>query len=117
MNYAAPMAEHLTAADKRVAGWLESFEAALAAGDADAAAALFAEECYWRDLVTFTWNITTSEGRADVAARPACAGRRARAAALGSRPDGGGSCGVDGDGGSAVMSQRILRTIEGCLPL
>jgi putative flavoprotein involved in K+ transport len=32
-----------------------------------AAADLFAPECYWRDLVSFTWNITTVEGREGVA--------------------------------------------------
>ena len=31
-----------------------------------AAAALFATDSYWRDLVAFTWNITTVEGRAGV---------------------------------------------------
>ena len=67
MNYAAPMAEHLTAADKRVVAWLEKFEEALGAGDVDAATALFADESYWRDLVSFTWNITTSEGKGRIA--------------------------------------------------
>jgi putative flavoprotein involved in K+ transport len=46
-----------------VTGWLDRFGAALARGDIAAAAALFASECYWRDLVTFTWNIKTVEGR------------------------------------------------------
>jgi putative flavoprotein involved in K+ transport len=46
-----------------VTSWLADFGAALAAGDAHAAAELFAEDCYWRDLISFTWNITTSEGR------------------------------------------------------
>ena len=41
------------------------------AGDvATAAAAMFATECYWRDLVAFTWNIKTVEGR-DGRRRPA----------------------------------------------
>jgi putative flavoprotein involved in K+ transport len=43
--------------------WLERFDAALRAGDAAAAADLFATESYWRDLVAFTWNIRTVEGR------------------------------------------------------
>ncbi|VVB50002.1 FAD-dependent oxidoreductase [Beijerinckiaceae bacterium RH AL1] len=67
MNYAAPMAEHMTEADKRVTAWLEKLDAALSAGDVDAATALFANECYWRDLVSFTWNITTQEGKAQIA--------------------------------------------------
>jgi putative flavoprotein involved in K+ transport len=36
---------------------------ALEAGDIDTATSLFADECYWRDLVAFTWNLKTSEGR------------------------------------------------------
>nr|WP_221373832.1 NAD(P)/FAD-dependent oxidoreductase [Actinoplanes polyasparticus] len=52
---------------QRVDDWLASFEAALRARDAPAAAALFAPGCYWRDLVAFTWNITTVEGRDGIA--------------------------------------------------
>lgn len=47
----------------RVDQWLADFQAALDARDAVAAADLFATDCYWRDLVSFTWNITTAEGR------------------------------------------------------
>ena len=47
--------------------WLAAFQKALTARDADAAAALFADESYWRDIVSFTWNITTVEGGAGVA--------------------------------------------------
>jgi putative flavoprotein involved in K+ transport len=46
-----------------VAPWLEKFGKALAAGDLAAAAGLFGEECYWRDLLAFTWTIKTFEGR------------------------------------------------------
>ncbi|MGN6551438.1 MAG: NAD(P)/FAD-dependent oxidoreductase [Pararhizobium sp.] len=42
---------------------LAKLDGALAAGDIDGAVALFQEDCYWRDLVTFTWNIRTMEGR------------------------------------------------------
>ena len=51
-----------TMLNARVQVFLDKFEAALAAGDLDAAAAMFAPECYWRDLVSFTWNIKTMEG-------------------------------------------------------
>ena len=47
--------------------WLSAFQAALTAREAETAAALFAEESYWRDIISFTWNITTVEGRAGVA--------------------------------------------------
>ncbi|HXD64563.1 MAG TPA: NAD(P)/FAD-dependent oxidoreductase, partial [Solirubrobacteraceae bacterium] len=46
--------------------WLERFGAALEQGDAAGAAELFAPESYWRDLVAFTWNIKTVEGRAGI---------------------------------------------------
>ena len=50
-----------------VTAWLSEFGEALAAGDPAAAAALFTEDCYWRDLIAFTWNIKTLEGRAAIA--------------------------------------------------
>ncbi|HLF21496.1 MAG TPA: NAD(P)/FAD-dependent oxidoreductase, partial [Aestuariivirga sp.] len=51
-----------------VNAWLGKFSRALAAGDAGAAAKLFGEDGYWRDLVSFTWNIKTMEGRGDIEA-------------------------------------------------
>ena len=51
---------------QRVDRWFAEFEAALKARDVVAAAGLFATECYWRDLVSFSWNITTVEGRDSV---------------------------------------------------
>jgi putative flavoprotein involved in K+ transport len=48
--------------------WLDELAAALARGDVDTATALFGDECYWRDLVSFTWNIRTVEGRDGIAA-------------------------------------------------
>jgi putative flavoprotein involved in K+ transport len=49
-----------------VTSWLSRFDAALGAGDAAAAAELFTEDSYWRDLIAFTWNIKTVEGRAGI---------------------------------------------------
>ncbi len=48
---------------ERVTSWLRDFAAALKSGDNAASAALFDVECFWRDMVTFTWNIRTLEGR------------------------------------------------------
>jgi putative flavoprotein involved in K+ transport len=48
--------------------WLAQFDRALVARDPDAVAALFAEECFWRDLVSFTWNVKTLEGREQIRA-------------------------------------------------
>ena len=50
----------------QVSQWLAALDAALQRGDAAGAAALFGAECYWRDLVSFTWNIATAEGNAKV---------------------------------------------------
>jgi putative flavoprotein involved in K+ transport len=48
--------------------WLAAFSSALASGDAETASSLFGEECFWRDLVAFTWNVKTLEGREAIAA-------------------------------------------------
>ncbi|NHA69813.1 flavin-containing monooxygenase [Phycicoccus flavus] len=45
----------------RAAAWLTGFEEALAARDTERAAGMFAATSFWRDLVSFTWNITTVE--------------------------------------------------------
>ena len=42
--------------------WLADFTSVLERNDVEAAVALFAPDCYWRDLVAFTWNICTQEG-------------------------------------------------------
>ena len=52
---------------QRAALWLERFAAALSAGDADAAAAQFLPDGYWRDLLAFTWNVKTLEGTEQIA--------------------------------------------------
>jgi putative flavoprotein involved in K+ transport len=54
-------------ARQRVEAWLSDFAAALAARDADRAAGLFATTSFWRDIIAFTWNIRTVEGREGVA--------------------------------------------------
>ena len=43
--------------------WLESFEAALLARDTAAAAALFLNDGFWRDILAFSWTIQTMAGR------------------------------------------------------
>ncbi|MFN8031349.1 MAG: NAD(P)/FAD-dependent oxidoreductase [Dermatophilaceae bacterium] len=46
---------------ERADAWLGAFEAALTAGAVEDAAGMFARESFWRDLVAFTWNLTTVE--------------------------------------------------------
>ncbi|OXR44860.1 putative oxidoreductase CzcO [Nocardia cerradoensis] len=64
-----PVAERSDGAgpQQRVETWLRDFESALAARDIEAAAGMFALDSFWRDLVAFTWNIKTVEGREGVA--------------------------------------------------
>ena len=57
-----------TTADAEMQTLLDTFGAALERGDIAAAVACFQDDCYWRDLVTFTWNIHTSEGKDQIAA-------------------------------------------------
>ncbi|MGH3260882.1 MAG: NAD(P)-binding domain-containing protein, partial [Trebonia sp.] len=59
--------QKVSTAASAAGAWLDAFQEALTARDADAAAALFADESYWRDIVSFTWNITTVEGVTGVA--------------------------------------------------
>jgi putative flavoprotein involved in K+ transport len=49
--------------------WLADLDAEHRRGDATAAAAMFGDECYWRDLIAFTWSIRTMEGRDAIAQR------------------------------------------------
>jgi putative flavoprotein involved in K+ transport len=50
------------------ADWLEKFGSALARGEINAATEMFEPGGYWRDLVSFTWNIKTCEGRGEIKA-------------------------------------------------
>ncbi|NIC41179.1 NAD(P)/FAD-dependent oxidoreductase [Aquabacterium sp. A08] len=53
-------------ASQQAADWLAAFGAALDRRDIDAAVGLFGDESYWRDLVSWTWNIKTVEGPAQI---------------------------------------------------
>lgn len=57
------MSDKLLTPTEEVTNWLAQLDAALTAEDFDSAANLFQEDSYWRDLVSFTWNIKTMEGR------------------------------------------------------
>ncbi|CAN7678825.1 NAD(P)-binding domain-containing protein [Mycolicibacterium frederiksbergense] len=48
---------------ERVDAWLSEFETALATRDIARATGMFAVDSFWRDLVSFTWNLKTMEGR------------------------------------------------------
>ena len=51
-----------------VSDWLSQLGAALTQADVAGALNLFVEDCYWRDLVSFTWNIKTLEGKDEIRA-------------------------------------------------
>ena len=63
--------------------WLADFEGALSAMDADGLASIFHADSYWRDVLAFTWLITTVHGAESVAA--ALTSRAARIRATGFR--------------------------------
>ncbi|WP_340109232.1 NAD(P)/FAD-dependent oxidoreductase [Pikeienuella sp. HZG-20] len=55
-----------TTTNDMVSEFLDRFGDALEKADVERAVSLFQEDCYWRDLVSFTWNIRTMEGRGAV---------------------------------------------------
>ncbi|PDV98748.1 NAD(P)/FAD-dependent oxidoreductase [Candidatus Chloroploca asiatica] len=57
------MSEATRMPTERVVKWLDAFGTSLEQGDIAGATALFDADSYWRDLVSFTWNIKTIEGR------------------------------------------------------
>ncbi len=46
----------------QVSLWLADFGAAVARGEFAKATSMFGDDSYWRDLVSFTWNLKTAEG-------------------------------------------------------
>jgi len=47
----------------QLAAWVEHLGERLAQRDLDGALELFGEECHWRDLLLFSWNLVTLEGK------------------------------------------------------
>ena len=63
-NSNTPTAEAKTHSDfNALVGRLESV---LAGREFSAVSELFVDDCYWRDIVSFTWNIKTFEGRPQI---------------------------------------------------
>jgi len=56
-----------TSPQARADAWLSGFEDALRSRDVERAAGMFAATSFWRDLIAFSWNITTVEDPAGVA--------------------------------------------------
>lgn len=57
----------VTSATQSLSAWLSDWSAAAERGDVQGVLQSFADDCYWRDLVAFTWNIVTLEGREAIA--------------------------------------------------
>jgi len=57
-----------TAPDAQATAFLEAFSQSLERGDIEGVLDLFAPDCYWRDLVAFTWNVKTMEGKPAIGA-------------------------------------------------
>ena len=55
-----------TKPNDQVTGVLNKLGKALETDDIETAVSLFEADCYWRDLVSFTWNIRTMEGHDQV---------------------------------------------------
>ena len=56
-----------TTTTDRTQAILDEFGTALEQGDIAKACDMFQGDCYWRDLVTFTWNLKTMEGKDEIA--------------------------------------------------
>jgi putative flavoprotein involved in K+ transport len=79
--------QHAAQARRSAAGWLDAFEAALASRDPTRIGALFHADSHWRDILAFTWHLTSVAGRDSIAVR--LAAEQARTAAQGFHlPDG-----------------------------
>ena len=62
------MATAATERSRAVSEWLVRFEAALKAPALADLSAVFAQECYWRDYLAYTWDIVTLEGQEAIGA-------------------------------------------------
>lgn len=63
MNIAVETPPALQTPTDELARWVDALGQRLAERDLDGTLELFAEECYWRDLVLFSWNLVTLEGK------------------------------------------------------
>ena len=64
---ASNTAVEINPATERLNSWLEQFSNALVKGDSGSAAAMFDPNGFWRDFVSFTWNLKTMEGPDEIA--------------------------------------------------
>ena len=98
---ATPQAE---SASELVARWLAAVNAALESASVERVAALFAPDGHWRDVLAFTWTLTTAERAQDIAALIVArqATTKARGFAL-----------AEGHAAPRVLSRAGISVIEG----
>jgi putative flavoprotein involved in K+ transport len=53
---------------RQLTAWMANFATSLDRRDITTAVAMFDDDSYWRDLLPFTWNIKTLEGKGNIAA-------------------------------------------------
>ena len=58
-----------SSAESTAQAWLSDLSAAFASADVAALAALFGGECFWRDILAFTWDLHTTSGARAIAER------------------------------------------------
>ncbi|MBW3606442.1 MAG: NAD(P)/FAD-dependent oxidoreductase [Actinobacteria bacterium] len=93
----ATVTEQVTEVEQAAIDWLEHFEQAASARDAEALQSLFLEDSWWRDLLAFTWDLITYRG--DEAIVEQLVPRLADAAPSGFRLEDGKEVTLDPDAG------------------
>lgn len=71
MNYVTASVDVALAPDQarhHAEAWILAFEAALRSRDPARIGALFHADCHWRDVLAFTWNLSSERGRKAVSA-------------------------------------------------
>ncbi len=63
VSFSAYQIQATEEARRHVETWLFRFEAALRSRDAQRIGALFHAECHWRDVLAFTWHLSSTQGR------------------------------------------------------
>lgn len=66
-NYVTQTGTTANTAKEQLTEWISRFDTALKDRNIEAVTDLFCTDCYWRDLVAFTWNLYTSEGKEKIA--------------------------------------------------
>lgn len=98
---------------QRVLGMLDQ---TLAADDVDGALQLFADDCHWRDFVSFTWNLKTLAGKEEVGAMLRACLKQVRPSGWG-LPDGEVASSADGVTEGFIRFETAVGRGEGYIKL